>query len=40
MKAHLPNHPTQLYLIRHGEVEERYHRVFGGSQIEDRKSVV
>lgn len=34
MKAHLPNHPTQLYLIRHGEVEERYHRVFGGSQID------
>lgn len=22
--------PTRLYLIRHGEVEERYHRVFGG----------
>ncbi len=34
MKLHLPNHPTQLYLIRHGEVEERYHRVFGGSRID------
>ena len=34
MKAHLPSHPTQLYLIRHGEVEERYHRVFGGSRID------
>lgn len=22
--------PTQLFLIRHGEVESRYHRVFGG----------
>jgi broad specificity phosphatase PhoE len=22
--------PTRLYLVRHGEVEERYHRVFGG----------
>lgn len=22
--------PTRLYLIRHGEVEERYHRIFGG----------
>ena len=22
--------PTRLHLIRHGEVEERYHRVFGG----------
>jgi broad specificity phosphatase PhoE len=22
--------PTRLYLIRHGEVERRYHRVFGG----------
>lgn len=22
--------PTRLYLIRHGEVEERFHRVFGG----------
>jgi len=22
--------PTRLYLIRHGEVEQRYHRVFGG----------
>ena len=34
MKLHLPNHPTQLYLIRHGEVEERYHRVFGGCRID------
>ena len=30
----LPSHPTQLYLIRHGEVEERYHKVFGGSRID------
>src|SRR5262245_16684889 len=22
--------PTRLLLLRHGEVEERYHRVFGG----------
>ena len=34
MKAHLPNHPTQLYLIRHGEVEESYHKVFGGCRID------
>ncbi len=34
MKAHLPNHPTRLYFIRHGEVEERYHRIFGGSRID------
>lgn len=34
MKPHLPNHPTQLYLIRHGEVEEAYHKVFGGSRID------
>jgi len=34
VKTHLPNHPTQLYLIRHGEVEERYHKVFAGSQID------
>ena len=34
MKAHLPNHPTQLYLIRHGEVEHQYHKVFGGSRID------
>lgn len=34
MKSHLPHHPTQLYLIRHGEVEERYHKVFGGSRID------
>lgn len=34
MKSHLPDHPTQLYLIRHGEVEERYHKIFGGSRID------
>lgn len=34
MKDHLPKHPTRLYFIRHGEVEERYHRIFGGSQID------
>lgn len=34
LKTHLPDHPTQLYLIRHGEVEERYHRIFGGSRID------
>lgn len=34
LKSHLPNHPTQLYLIRHGEVEERYHKVFGGCRID------
>jgi broad specificity phosphatase PhoE len=28
------HHPTRLYLIRHGEVEERYHNVFGGSRID------
>jgi len=26
----LTSSPTRLYLIRHGEVEQRYHRVFGG----------
>jgi broad specificity phosphatase PhoE len=26
--------PTRLYLIRHGEVEERYRRVFGGGRID------
>jgi len=26
--------PTTLHLIRHGEVEPRYHRVFGGSRID------
>lgn len=25
---------TRLYLIRHGEVETRYHRIFGGSRID------
>lgn len=34
LKTHLPHHPTQLYLIRHGEVEERYHKVFGGCRID------
>lgn len=34
MKAHLPNHPTQLYLIRHGEVQADAHRVFAGSQLD------
>ncbi|TDU73165.1 putative phosphoglycerate mutase [Prosthecobacter fusiformis] len=33
MKTKL-HHPTQLNLIRHGEVEERYHNVFGGSRID------
>ena len=26
--------PTRLYLLRHGEVESRYHKVFGGSKID------
>ncbi|MBI3878506.1 MAG: histidine phosphatase family protein [Verrucomicrobia bacterium] len=26
--------PTRLFLLRHGEVEERYHRIFGGSRID------
>lgn len=26
--------PTRLFLIRHGEVESRYHRIFGGSRID------
>jgi broad specificity phosphatase PhoE len=34
MQFHLPNHPTQLIFIRHGEVEERYHQVFGGCKID------
>lgn len=25
---------TALYLVRHGEVESRYHRIFGGSRID------
>ncbi len=33
MKTEL-HHPTKLYLIRHGEVEGRYHNVFGGSRID------
>ncbi|MBC8003233.1 MAG: histidine phosphatase family protein [Opitutaceae bacterium] len=28
------NSTTRLLLVRHGEVENRYHRVFGGSQID------
>jgi len=34
VKAHIPKHPTRVYLIRHGEVEQRYHRVFGGGRID------
>jgi broad specificity phosphatase PhoE len=34
VKADLPNHSTRLYFIRHGEVEHRYHRIFGGSRID------
>ncbi|MBI1839282.1 MAG: histidine phosphatase family protein [Verrucomicrobia bacterium] len=26
----MKTHPTRLYLIRHGEVEERYQKIFGG----------
>ena len=26
--------PTRLFLLRHGEVETKYHRVFGGSRID------
>jgi broad specificity phosphatase PhoE len=26
--------PTRLFLLRHGEVESRYHRIFGGSRID------
>lgn len=34
MQFHLPHHPLQLILVRHGEVEESYHKVFGGSKID------
>jgi broad specificity phosphatase PhoE len=34
MTIQIPPHPTQLYLIRHGEVEERCHKVFGGSRMD------
>ena len=34
MELHLPHHPTQLIFIRHGEVEEKYHNVFGGCRID------
>jgi broad specificity phosphatase PhoE len=34
MQFHLPHHPLQLILVRHGEVEETYHKVFGGSKID------
>jgi broad specificity phosphatase PhoE len=30
----LPLHPLSLHIIRHGEVEQRYHQVFGGSRID------
>jgi len=32
----MSSHPnsTRLYLIRHGEVESKYHKVFGGSRID------
>jgi broad specificity phosphatase PhoE len=40
VKDHLPKHPTRVYLIRHGEVEERYHRIFGGSRIDMELSEV
>ncbi len=26
----MKSNPTRLYLVRHGEVEERYHKIFGG----------
>jgi broad specificity phosphatase PhoE len=29
-----PSSPARLYLVRHGEVEERYHKIFGGCQID------
>lgn len=34
MQFHLPNRPLQIILVRHGEVESRYHQVFGGSKID------
>jgi broad specificity phosphatase PhoE len=34
MHFHLPHHPLQLVFVRHGEVESRYHQVFGGSRID------
>lgn len=34
LKTHLPNHPTQLYLIRHGEVEVGAQKVFAGSRMD------
>jgi broad specificity phosphatase PhoE len=34
VKAHLPNHPTQLYLVRHGEVDAPYHKVFAGARVD------
>jgi broad specificity phosphatase PhoE len=34
VKVAVPGHPVRLILLRHGEVEERYHRVFGGCRID------
>ena len=34
MKHKIPKHPTRLYLIRHGEVDHRYHQIFGGGRID------
>lgn len=34
MTIHLPGHPTLVHLIRHGEVEDAYHNVFGGCRID------
>ncbi len=38
MTFHLSRAPILLHLIRHGEVEERYHNVFGGSRIDMKLS--
>jgi broad specificity phosphatase PhoE len=34
MKSSVPRHPTRIYFIRHGEVETRFHQIFGGSRID------
>ncbi|MEY2600094.1 MAG: Phosphoserine phosphatase 1 [Verrucomicrobiota bacterium] len=34
MRARIPRHSTRVYFVRHGEVEARYHRIFGGSRID------
>jgi broad specificity phosphatase PhoE len=34
LRAEIPQHGVRLILVRHGEVEERYHRVFGGCRID------